>query len=90
MAEFVVGDVFEITCRGPCVTRPKEQSAKAVDEDQYFSPGEEVRCGGLTATIGGIEHYLGGTEHTRSMQLSLILSGVGIEDLAVGQVWTNG
>lgn len=87
MSDFVVEDVFDITGRGPVVSRSREAAIRARDAGEMFALGDVIHCGGLMATITGIERAL--VAGPDEAQGGLLLRGVTKEQLIAGQVWSR-
>lgn len=87
-AQFFVEDCVEIKGRGPTITRSREASKAAHAAGSMFICGDRVTCGLLEAEVVGIEHYacMG---LTGELQLAMLLRGVDLDDIKVGQVWSK-
>lgn len=82
-ASFEVADMFVVKDRGLVVTRPEAEARDARDRGELFEPGDIVFCGWMTATITGIESF----RVHNAPQSGIMLRGVALHNLHVGQVW---
>lgn len=88
MTEFIVEDVFRITGRGPVITRSRLASKEALQAGELFTTGQTIHCGELEAIVAGIERFPGFSQDAQ-LQGALLLRGVELEQLEVGQVWVG-
>lgn len=87
--EFVVEDVFEVTGRGPVITRSQEAARGAWDRGDRWEMGDEIVCGSLHAVVVGIERFCVPPSHPAHNDAALLLRGVEKGDLQPGQVWSR-
>lgn len=89
VSTFRVEDKVQITGRGPAITRSQERSKEAWKRGERFKLGATVRCGALTATVGGIERFCVPEGHPAHNDGALLLKGIDFDDLEVGQLWVQ-
>lgn len=82
MTEFVCEEVFEVSARGPVMTRSSDVAREARDRGELFKPGDWVLCNGMRARVTGIESFL----VPGAPQQGLMLD-IDPDLLEPGQVW---
>lgn len=88
MTGFTVENALNITGRGPLIVSSRDEALQRLEAGEIFETGQVIHCGDLVARITGIE-YFPVVDTKQQPQQSMLVRGVELEQLEIGQVWTG-